>query len=107
MLVFYQGRSLKNDHSAIWVNGKSFHSETGGEYSELDLAPLLLYSCGIPVGKTMSTALIQSIVPRENLAQIPLRYVSAYPRKEQLEAGHVGEFNDLLIEQMKSLGYLQ
>lgn len=107
LLVFYKGRSLKNDHSAIWVNGKSFQSEAGGEYSQLDIAPLLLYTCGIPVGKTMSTSLIQAIVARQHLAQIPLRYVNAYPRKEQLEAGHVGEFNDLLIEQMKSLGYLQ
>ena len=106
MTIFYQGRSLSGQHSAILVPGIPIGGRLS--YTEYDVTPMLLYSCGLPLARDMKTELIRSVITRDRLEKTPVRYVAAYnaPR-DQVESGHVDQFNDLLVEQMKSLGYLQ
>jgi hypothetical protein len=106
MIIFYQGRALPNQHTAIVLPGSPpMKPRTLTEY---DVAPLLLYSCGLPLARGMKVDLILSIVENDRLAKMPVRYVAPYlAPKDRVESSHVDQFNDLLIEQMKSLGYLQ
>jgi hypothetical protein len=67
-----------------------------------EIVPLLLHSCGIPIAKSMSPTLIRAFDPSATI-----RTVASFPKREEIETGHADEFNDLLVEQMKSLGYLQ
>lgn len=107
-LIAYQGRSLEKDHSVILIADGRFHGSSRQSFSEEDLAPLLLHSCGVPISKSMKADLIRAVFSPELLAKNPVRVVDAYPKRaDQIESSHAGEFNDLLIEQMKSLGYLQ
>lgn len=107
-LIAYQGRSLEKDHSVILIADGRPRGSARQTFSEEDLAPLLLYSCGVPISKSMKADLIRAVFPPDLLAKNPVRVVDAYPKRaDQIESSHAGEFNDLLIEQMKSLGYLQ
>jgi hypothetical protein len=54
------------------------------------------------VAKSMNPALIRIFD-----ASASIRTVESYPRQKDLEPARADEFNDLLVEQMKSLGYLQ
>ena len=106
MMIFYQGRALTNQHSAIAVPGLPALREN--QLTEYDVAPMLLYSCGLPLARGMKLDLIRSVFAHDRLARMPVRYVAAYlAPKDRVESSHVDQFNDLLIEQMKSLGYLQ
>jgi hypothetical protein len=106
MMIFYQGRSLGSHHSAILIPGAG--TQKRSSLTEYDIAPLLLYSCGLPLANGMKTDLIRFSVGQERLAKMPLRFVSAYPApRDRVDSSHVDQFNDLLVEQMKSLGYLQ
>ena len=61
-----------------------------------------------PLARDMKTELIRSVIARDRLAKTPVRYVAAYTApRDRVESAHVDQFNDLLVEQMKSLGYLQ
>jgi hypothetical protein len=106
MIIFYQGRALSTHHSAMIV--AETHQQGNRKITEYDVAPMLLYSCGLPVARDMKLELIRSAVSSEQLAKMPVRYVVSYPApRDQVESSHVDQFNDLLVEQMKSLGYLQ
>lgn len=103
LIVFHQGRSLSLDHSGILVyTHKNALSIAGTAFAETGIAPLLLHTCGLPIAKSMAPDLILAL----DHAAV-LRSVASFPKKEEIEAGRVDEFNDLLVEQMKSLGYLQ
>jgi hypothetical protein len=106
LIIFYRGRALTNQHSAIVIPG--LHPLKQSTLTEYDIAPLLLYSCGLPLARGMKQDLIRSVVGSDHLARKPVRYVAPYlAPKDRVESSHVDQFNDLLIEQMKSLGYLQ
>ena len=110
LIIFHQGRSLTEGHTMALIHGKERMrlNPAAVSVSETAVAPLLLYSCGLPVSKAMDSNLISLAVPPSRLSAAPLRVVPAYVKEATaFESAHVGEFNDLLIEQMKSLGYLQ
>jgi len=109
MLILYQGRELTSDSSGVFLYGPGFPGAQGSTpVSETDMVPLILYTCGLPVAQGMSTAMIRASIPEKRMAGAPVRLVPAFPRRVSLaEPANAGEFNDLLIEQMKSLGYLQ
>ena len=110
LLIFDQGRSLKNEHSAVLIQYPHQASQQSPvEVSVLGITPLLLYTSGVPIGRSMDPDLIQALFSGStDGTRGAVRFVDSYPRiDKQLEPGHLGEFNDLLVEQMKSLGYLQ
>jgi hypothetical protein len=103
LILFHQGRSLIGDHSGILVeSGRGAKSVGGLGFAEADVVPLILHTCGLPIAQSMSPALIRAVDP----LSAP-RVVAAFPKREEVESGRVDDFNDLLVEQMKSLGYLQ
>ena len=105
LLIFYQGRALSNHHSAILVPDTT--PERGAAYTEYDVVPMLLYSCGLPVARNMKVDRIASSFG-DRISKMPLRYVGSYDApRDRVDSEHVDQFNDLLVEQMKSLGYLQ
>lgn len=106
MLVFYRGRSLSGQSSGIALSGSgSNQSVTLNEY---DVAPLLLYSVGLPLARNMKEDLLRLTIPAERLTRSPVRYVAPYATPtDRIDSAHVDQFNDVLVEQMKSLGYLQ
>ncbi len=105
MMIFYQGRSLGSQHSAILIPSGPLKKSNLNEY---DIAPMLLYSCGLPLARGMKTDLIRMTVNQKRLVRMPVRYVAGYAApRDRVESSHVDQFNDLLVEQMKSLGYLQ
>ncbi len=106
MIIFYQGRSLPAQRSAILVPGTQLAGR--GNFTEYDITPTLLYSCGLPLARDMRPDLIRSVIARDRLEKAPVRYVAAYAApRDRVDSSHVDQFNDLLVEQMKSLGYLQ
>jgi len=106
MLIMHRGRSLTHDRSAVLISDSSGRA-SNATFAESDVTPLLLYSCGAPLAKNMNVDLVRANIPRERLAQMPIRFVRAYTQTPASEPARVDDFNDLLIEQMKSLGYLQ
>jgi Type I phosphodiesterase / nucleotide pyrophosphatase len=105
LLIFYQGRSLMNHHSCILFDRPVQRRITPSEY---DVAPLLLYRCGLPVARSMNLNLIRAVTNSDLLVKMPVRFVASYDApKDRIEFSHADQFNDLLVEQMKSLGYLQ
>jgi hypothetical protein len=110
LLILHQGRSLRNDRSGVWIRWSDAARQEPAqtEIAQTAIVPLLIHSCGLPVAKNMDPGLISLALPTSKLAAAPPRFIPAYPKKvTTFESEHVGEFNDLLIEQMKSLGYLQ
>ena len=106
MVFFYQGRSLSGQKSALLIpnmpQGKT------AKFTEYDVAPLLLYSCGLPVAQGMKTDLIRAVIDRSIQLQMPIRFVGSFAApRDRVDSSHIDQFNDLLVEQMKSLGYLQ
>jgi hypothetical protein len=56
----------------------------------------------------MPTGLVLAWTPKQTLDERPLRFTPGYPGSASaVDSAHADEFNDLLVEQMKSLGYLQ
>lgn len=106
-LILYQGRSLETNHSEMLIQFNELRGKASRSFSEEDLAPLILHSCGVPISRSMHEDLIKAVYPADQIAKNPIRLVSAYPKSIEVESAHAGQFNDLLIEQMKSLGYLQ
>ncbi len=89
------------------IQGKEKRGGGALTVEETEITPLLLYTCGVPVSRMMNSGLIKAITPPGRFASVPLRTVDSYPKRDRADSIHSGEFNDLLIEQMKSLGYLQ
>jgi Type I phosphodiesterase / nucleotide pyrophosphatase len=106
MVLLYQGRSLPGQHSGLLIPDAML--KKAAAFSEYDIAPLLLYSCGLPVAQGMKTDLIRVVIHGSRQAQMPIRFVASYAApRDRVDSSHVDQFNDLLVEQMKSLGYLQ
>jgi hypothetical protein len=107
LVVFYRGRSFQDQRSGLMIRGKSL-PRSGQSFSELQLTPLILYSCGLPVAKSMDSGLIRAVYSNSEIIKSPIRLVESYRKKtESLGSERTDEFNDLLVEQMRSLGYLQ
>ncbi|HJZ10671.1 MAG TPA: alkaline phosphatase family protein, partial [Acidobacteriota bacterium] len=110
MILFHQGRSLSQQHSSLLIhwNNTAAYRKSSGTVSERSIVPLILYTCGLPVTHAMDTGLVSIVVPPAQLTQSPLRFIPGYSKKASApDVLRVDQFNDLLIEQMKSLGYLQ
>ncbi len=110
LIVLSAGRSLPGHSSGVLIRGPE--SWTKGwfpnrTFPERSITPLILYTCGVPVARSMSDDLLEAVLPQPVLVRVPVRTVNAYTKKDRMEMEHAGEFNDLLVEQMKSLGYLQ
>lgn len=109
-IMFSAGRSLPGHSSGVLVHGPASWKKglmQDRAFAERSITPLILYTCGVPVSRSMNDDLLQAILPQQFLARVPIRTVNAYVKKDRMEIEHAGEFNDLLVEQMKSLGYLQ
>jgi len=109
-IILSAGRSLPGHSSGVLIHGpdswkKGFVQDRA--FPERSITPLILYTCGVPVSRSMNDDLLQAVLPQQFLARVPLRTVNQYVKKDRMEIEHAGEFNDLLVEQMKSLGYLQ
>jgi len=106
MVLLYQGRSLPGQQSGLLIPDTAL--KKNATFSEYDIAPFLLYSCGLPVAQSMKTDLIRAVMNDPGQPQMPIRFVASYAAsKDRVDSSHVDQFNDLLVEQMKSLGYLQ
>jgi type I phosphodiesterase/nucleotide pyrophosphatase len=109
-IIFSAGRSLPGHSSGVLIHGPDSWKKglmQDRAFAERSITPLILYTCGVPVSRSMNEDLLQAVLPQQFLARVPLRTVNAYVKKDRMEIEHAGEFNDLLVEQMKSLGYLQ
>jgi hypothetical protein len=103
MIIIYRGRSLDGQNSGLLLPDTAIKS--GASFSEYDVVPLLLYTCGLPVAKNMKTNLIRAV---NGLREMPVRYVASYDApRDRVDSLHADQNDDTLVEQMKSLGYLQ
>jgi hypothetical protein len=109
-IVLSAGRSLPGHSSGVVIHGPESWKRgliQDHSFAERSITPLILYTCGVPVARSMNGELLKAVLPQQFLARVPIRTVNAYIKKDRMEIEHAGEFNDLLVEQMKSLGYLQ
>ena len=109
-IILSAGRSLPGNSSGVLIRGPESWKKgliQNRAFAERSITPLILYTCGVPVSRSMNGDLLQAVLPQPLLARVPIRTVNAYVKKDRMEIEHAGEFNDLLVEQMKSLGYLQ
>jgi hypothetical protein len=109
-IILSAGRSLPGNSSGVLIHGPETWKKgliENRAFAERSITPLILYTCGVPVSSSMNGDLLQAVLPQQMLARVPIRTVNAYVKKDRMEIEHAGEFNDLLVEQMKSLGYLQ
>jgi hypothetical protein len=109
-IILSAGRSLPGHSSGVLIHGPASWKKgmiADHAFAERSITPLILYTCGVPVSLSMNDDLLQAVLPQQFLVRVPLRTVNAYVKKDRMEIEHAGEFNDLLVEQMKSLGYLQ
>jgi hypothetical protein len=107
MIIFYQGRSFRGRRSGILIRHNRIGLPETLRFAEGDITPLILYSCGLPVSRSMKLDLLHALYSPEALAKNPIRYANLYRKSEQMQPSDIDEFDDLLVEQMKSLGYLQ
>lgn len=108
MVIFYRGRSLPHQQSGLLLRHNDVRLPSAVSFSELQITPLLLHSCGLPVSRTMDPGLIRTLYSDSVLSKNPIRLINSYRKKtESLEARRADDFNELLVEQMRSLGYLQ
>jgi hypothetical protein len=110
ILVLSAGRSLPGHSSGVIVRGAEDWKKgwiKDRSFPERSITPLILYTCGVPISKSMKKDLLESILPSTQLAKMPVRSIGTYVKRDRVDIEHAGEFNDLLVEQMKSLGYLQ
>ncbi len=110
MVILSAGRSLPGHSSGVLVYGGDAWKKgwmKDQSFPERSVTPLILYTCGVPISRSMKEDLLKAVLPSELLARIPVRAVGSYIKKDRVDIEHAGEFNDLLVEQMKSLGYLQ
>jgi hypothetical protein len=109
-IILSAGRSLPGNSSGVLIHGPESWKKgliQNRAFAERSITPLILYTCGVPLSRSMNGDLLQAVLPQQFLAHVPVRTVNAYVKKDRMEIEHAGEFNDLLVEQMKSLGYLQ
>ena len=110
MVILSAGRSLPGHSSGVLIHGaenwkKGWISDRS--FPERSVTPLILYTCGVPISRSMKTDLLKAVLPAIHWQKFLFVRLAAYVKKDRVDIEHAGEFNDLLVEQMKSLGYLQ
>jgi type I phosphodiesterase/nucleotide pyrophosphatase len=65
LIVFYQGRSLTGQNSGVLI--PDAHLKDRASFSEYDIVPLILYTCGLPVAQNMRTDLIRAVADPQKL----------------------------------------
>lgn len=78
--------------------------------SIFDVAPTVLHLLGLPVADSMEGAFIAGVVEPAWLAAHPVRQVDSYPGPALLVAGDEdteSSADDAVLEQLRSLGYLE
>jgi hypothetical protein len=77
-----------------------------GSVSERDLAPTVLHLAGLPVSRELSGRVIEAAFAPEFLSLHAIRYVSSYGRRPRAPAAE-SAFDAQVVEELKSLGYVQ
>ncbi len=104
------GRSANRKHSSgfMLVVGKvAGNFPDGKTISQYDIVPVILALHGFPSAADMKGKLKEGILSREFIKKFPPFTVSSFGLNEiELSAGESNEFDEEMMENLKSLGYL-
>lgn len=79
-------------------------------YTTLDVTPTILYLLGFPVAENMDGAVIAEAIDGQWARSHPLRHISAYSdrdRRGQLHQDDSYESDDVVLERLRELGYIE
>jgi hypothetical protein len=77
-----------------------------GLVSERDLAPTVLHLLGLPVSRELDGRVLEEVLAPGFRAQHPLRFVAAYGRRAAPQPAQ-SEFDQQMLEELRSLGYIR
>jgi hypothetical protein len=77
-----------------------------GSASERDIAATVLHLAGLPVSRELSGHVLEAALGREFRATHAVRYVATYGRRPKARAAE-SAFDQQVVEELKSLGYIQ
>lgn len=78
------------------------------EINLTDVCPTLLYLLGFPVSSEMDGRVFSGVVEPSSLAKNPIRYIPGYGKRENTTAVPLkSQFDEKIVERLKSLGYLK
>jgi hypothetical protein len=77
-----------------------------GTVSERDVAPTVLHLAGLPISAELDGHVLEAALPADFRAAHPVRRVAAYGRRKPPKAAG-SAFDRDMVEELKSLGYIQ
>ena len=72
-----------------------------------DVLPTLLYRMGLPVAEDMDGSVVLQAMEKEFIQTHPIRFIESYgPRENVAEEPNTSDFDTVIVDRLKSLGYL-
>ncbi|MCI0612218.1 alkaline phosphatase family protein, partial [bacterium] len=84
-IILSAGRSLPGNSGGVLIHGPESWKKgliQNRAFAERSITPLILYTCGVPVSRSMNGDLLQAVLPQQFLAHVPVRTVNAYVKKD-------------------------
>lgn len=90
----------------VLVGGAAVPAKDLGTLSERDVAPTVLHLAGLAVSRELSGRVLEAALTPEFRTAHPVRYVASYGRRPRAPAAE-SAFDQQVVEELKSLGYVQ
>ncbi len=110
VLVGDPGRLARQAEGAfglLVLAGAGFEPRDLGEAGERDIAPTVLHMTGLPISRELSGRVLEAALRADWRRKNPVRFVASYGRRPRARAAAASDFDAQVVEELKSLGYIQ
>jgi hypothetical protein len=102
------GRVQSITHGLMVVRGRAAAGLAAAEARAVDVAPTILHALGVPIGRDLAGAPVQSVFTAEFASRFPVRHVETYGPRTATAGRRQGQpLDQEMIERLRSLGYVR
>jgi hypothetical protein len=99
-------RKASGAEGLLVLVGPAIQPGDAGRVSERDVAPTVLHLAGLPVSRELEGKVVEAALSLTFRKDRPVRYVATYGRRPRGRAAE-SAFDQEMLEQLRSLGYIQ
>jgi hypothetical protein len=108
LVVTEPGRVGGDGGARLWANGAAVRSSEHITSASTAVAPTVLYSLGVPIGRDLPSAPLLEVFEPRFSARYPVRHVATYGRPSGTPAARTGQpLDQEMIDRLRSLGYVR
>jgi hypothetical protein len=108
IVVTEPGRVESITHGLMVLRGRIAAASGAAEARAVDVAPTILHALGVPIGRDLAGAPVQSVFTSEFASRFPVRQVDSYGQRNATAGRRQGQpLDQEMIERLRSLGYVR